>query len=58
MAAVSVAHKRDGKLKDYYLDKVEDGKNKMLVINALRAKIVARMFAVIRRNAFYAPIYN
>ena len=58
MAAVSVTHKRDGELKNYYLRKVEEGKNKMLVINALRAKIVARMFAVIRRNEFYAPIYN
>lgn len=47
MAAVSVTHKRDGELKDYYLDKVEKTKSKILIINALRVKNVARMFAVI-----------
>jgi transposase len=57
LAAVSVTHRTEGELKDYYLRKVEKGKNKMLVINALRAKIVARMFAVIKRNQFYTPIY-
>jgi transposase len=57
MAAVSVIHRTGGELKAYYLRKVEEGKNKMLVINALRAKIVARMFAVIKRNEFYSPIY-
>lgn len=58
MAAVSVIHRKDGELKIYYLRKVEEGKNKMLVINALRAKIIARMFAVIKRNEFYSPVYN
>lgn len=57
LAAVSVTHKTGGELKEYYLRKVDEGKNKMLVINALRAKIVARMFAVIKRNEFYEPIY-
>jgi len=28
----------------------------MLVTNALRAKIIARMFSVIKRNEFYSPI--
>ncbi|MFQ8804128.1 MAG: hypothetical protein ACLR8Y_02095 [Alistipes indistinctus] len=37
-------------LKKYYERKVAEGKNKMSVINALRAKIVARMFAVIRKK--------
>jgi len=41
----------------YYLRNVDEGKNKMLVINALKTKIVARMFTVIKRNKFYAPIY-
>jgi len=30
----------------------------MSVINALRAKIVARMFAVIKRNEKYKPILS
>ena len=58
MAAVSVTHRKEGELKAYYRRKVEEGKNKMSVINALRAKIVARMFAVIKRNEFYTPIYS
>ena len=58
MAAVSVTHRKEGELKAYYMRKVEEGKNKMSVINALRAKIVARMFAVIKRNEFYTPIYD
>jgi transposase len=58
MAAVSATNKTGGELKAYYLRKVDQGKNKMLVINAIRAKIVARMFAVIKRNEFYYPIYS
>jgi len=58
MAAVCITHRTSGELKTYYLRKVDEGKNKMLVINALRAKIIARMFAVIKRNEFYYPIYT
>lgn len=56
LAAVAVTHKSGGELKSYYQRKVAEGKNKMSVINALRAKIVARMFAVIKRNESYKPI--
>lgn len=56
MAALAVVHRTGGEMKAYYERKVEEGKNKMTVINALRAKIVARMFAVIKRNDFYKPI--
>lgn len=58
MAAVCITHRTSGELKSYYMRKVDEGKNKMLVINALRAKIIARMFAVIKRNEFYSPVYN
>ena len=58
LSAVSVISKAGGELKEYYLRKVEEGKNKMTVINALRAKIVARMFAVIKKNDFYKPILS
>lgn len=58
MAAVSVIHRTGGELKAYYLRKVEEGKNKMSVINALRAKIVARMFAVVKKNKPYIPIFS
>lgn len=58
LAAVAVTHKTGGELKRYYERKVAEGKNKMLVINALRAKIVARMFAVIKKNDFYQPFFS
>ena len=58
MAAVAVTHRAGGELKMYYERKVAEGKNKMSVINALRAKIVARMFAVIKRNEKYKPVLS
>ena len=58
LAAVAVTHRIGGELKKYYERKVAEGKNKMSVINALRAKIVARMFAVIKRNERYKPILS
>ena len=58
MAAVAVIHKKGGELKSYYERKVDEGKNKMTVINALRAKLVARMFAVIKKDELYSPVLS
>jgi hypothetical protein len=44
---------KKGELHEYYLRKVAEGKNKMLVLNAVRAKLVLRMFAVIKFDRFY-----
>jgi hypothetical protein len=52
MAALS-AKKHDTQLKFYYEKKVSEGKNKMLVLNAVRCKIISRAFAVISRNSKY-----
>jgi hypothetical protein len=58
MAALSVAtRKKSGELHEYYMRKVSQGKNKMLVLNAVRAKLVLRMFAVIKFNKVYEPNY-
>jgi transposase len=57
MAALSVLQ-RKGELRDYYLRKVAEGKSKMTVINAIRAKLIFRMFAVIKNDKFYQPIYT
>ena len=46
MAAIS----SDQELRIYYHRKVAEGKNKMLVLNAIRNKILHRLFAVIRRE--------
>ena len=58
MAALVVAtRKKEGELREYYLRKVAEGKNKMTVLNAVRAKLVLRMFAVIKNNKFYEKNY-
>ena len=46
-----VAIRHDKELKNYYERKVNEGKNKMLVINNVRCKLLARVFAVINRNS-------
>lgn len=44
------AIKRDTELKEYYKKKKEEGKNPMLVMNNVRCKILARVFAVVHRG--------
>ncbi len=54
MAAMAAVRAK-GELRDYYLRKVAEGKNKMSVLNAIRNKLVHRMFAVIKRQTPYIP---
>ena len=56
MAALSILSTK-GELKKYYDRKVEEGKNKMSVINAIRSKLIHRIFAVIRDNREYDKNY-
>lgn len=57
MAALS-AIKMKGELRDYFERKVAEGKNKMTVINAVRAKIIHRIFALIREDRTYQKFYQ
>ena len=50
MAALS-AKKYDPQIKEYYEKKVAEGKNKMLVLNNVRCKLISRAFAVIQRDS-------
>lgn len=54
MSAIST----QGELRDYYLRKVEEGKNKMAVINAVRNKIIHRIFACVRDQRKYEKNYT
>lgn len=56
MAALSVVSGK-GEMASYYYRKVEQGKNKMLVLNAVRNKIIHRVFACIRDNRKYEKNY-
>lgn len=57
MAALSVVSGK-GEMADYYHRKVEQGKNKMLVLNAVRNKIIHRIFACVRDNRKYEKNYT
>jgi transposase len=57
MAALS-AKKYDPQLKHYFDKKIAEGKNKMLVLNAIRCKIISRAFAVINRNSKFVNTFK
>lgn len=48
----------EGEFKEFYERKLAQGKNKMSVINAVRNKIVHRIFAVVRDNRKYEKFYH
>lgn len=52
MSALGVIH-RPGELRDYYQRKLAEGKPPMAVINAVRCKLIHRLFAVIKRGTPY-----
>ena len=59
LAAVRVK----GELRNYYERKVGEGKNKMLVLNAVRNKLIHRICAVVKRGekynfSFSSPLLN
>lgn len=56
MAAVSTIRTK-GELSTYYQRKVDEGKHKMSVINAIRAKLIARVFAVVNQDRDYEKKY-
>jgi hypothetical protein len=55
MASVS-AIQYDRELRLYYRKKLEEGKDKMLAINNVRNKLIARAFAVIKRGTPYVVL--
>jgi transposase len=50
------AKKLDPELSLYYQRKIKEGKNGMLVMNAIRNKLVARIFATVKRGTPYVPL--
>lgn len=47
-----------GELRDYYDRKLASGKNKMLILNAIRNKLIHRVFACVRDGRKYEDIYT
>ena len=59
MSAVNVATRmKSGEYKHYYERKLKEGKHIMCILNVLRAKLVHRMFSVIRRDEEYTKQYT
>ena len=59
MSAVNVATRmKEGEYKDYYERKLKEGKHVMCILNVLRAKLVHRMFSVVRRDEMYTKKYQ
>jgi len=54
--AAFTALRHDPELKNYYRRRIEEGKRKMSCVNIIRAKIVSRMFAVIKRQTPYYQV--
>lgn len=52
----SAAVQHDPELKLYYQRKVKDGKAKMNVLNAVKAKLINRVFATVNRGTEYVTI--
>lgn len=52
-SAATAAIRYDNQLKHYYHRKIDEGKHKMSVKNAVASKLIARMFAVVKRNETY-----
>lgn len=44
---------RKGEMRDYFDRKVKEGKNKMLILNAIRNKIILRIFACVNQNKIF-----
>jgi transposase len=57
MAAMSII-RYSGELRTYWLRKLEEGKHKMVVLNAIRNKLIQRVFAVVRRGEKFERNYT
>lgn len=57
MASLAAIREK-GEMQDYFLRKVEQGKNKMSILNAVRNKLIHRVFSCVRNNRLYEPILN
>jgi transposase len=55
MAAMNVSHKK-GEYRQYYLRRQQMGKNNMSTLNIIRNKIIARVFAVVKRQSPYVDL--
>ena len=56
--AARAAIRHDKNLKDYYIRKLQDGKDRFLVLNNVRNKLIHIMFGVIKNKQMYDSSYR
>lgn len=57
MAALAAIQAK-GDIQNYYNRKVQEGKNKMSVLNAVRNKLIHRVFACVKQNRLFVKNYQ
>lgn len=57
MSALSAVAMK-GEMREYFIRKVTQGKNKMSVINAIRNKLILRIFAVVKKDQSYQKDFS
>lgn len=55
-ASTAIMHNKE--MKSYYNQRLSDGKNKMSTLNAVRNKLLSRIFAVVNRGTPYVDFYT
>ena len=55
---IASAIQNDPEIKNYYNRKLKEGKHKMVVMNAIKNKLISRVFAVIKRDSPFVPLYQ
>ena len=55
---IASAIQNDPEIKAYYQRKLKEGKHKMVVMNAIKNKLISRVFAVIKRETPFVTIYK
>ena len=58
MGAMCVIRMKNSELRAYYIRKVAEGKNKMSVLNAIRNKLIQRIYACVQNKKIYEKNYN
>jgi transposase len=55
---IASAIQHDPEIAAYYSRKLKEGKHKMVVLNAIKNKLIARVFAVVKRGSPFVPLYQ
>lgn len=55
---IASAIQNDPEIAKYYHRKLEEGKHKMVVLNAVKNKLISRVFAVIKRGTPFVTLYQ